>query len=98
MLRGVLVSMLPPYYVWLFFNLTFLDAVFLDSESFVGFTNGSTSLVSEPGLLISVTPILICYLLIRSLIPGCGESFPVLVMLPKIESQTANPDKPGSYD
>jgi hypothetical protein len=52
--------MLASYYVWVFLALTFLDTVFLDSELPVGFADGSTSLVSEPGLLISVTPILIC--------------------------------------
>ena len=50
--------MLASYYVLTLLGLSFLDTVFLDSEPFVVFTNGSSSLDSEPGLLISVTPIL----------------------------------------
>jgi len=50
--------MLASYYVLTFLPLLFLDSVFLDSESLVGFTVGSSSLVSEAGLLISVIPIL----------------------------------------
>ena len=55
---GVRVSMLASYYVLTLLGLSFLDTVFLDSEPFVVFTNGSSSLDSEPGLFISVTPIL----------------------------------------
>ena len=55
---GVHVSMLASYYVLTFLPLSFLDAVFLDNEPLVVFTNGSSSLESEPGLFISVTPIL----------------------------------------
>lgn len=51
-------SMLASYYVLAFLPLLFLDSVFLDSESLVGVTVGSSSLDSEAGLLISVTPIL----------------------------------------
>lgn len=55
---GVHVSMLASYYVLAFLPLLFLDSVFLASESLVGVTVGSSSLDSEAGLLISVTPIL----------------------------------------
>ena len=55
---SVSVSMLASYYVLAFLPLPFLDTFFLDSESLVGFTDGSSSLESEPDLLISVTPIL----------------------------------------
>ena len=50
--------MLASYYVLAFLPLLFLDTVFLDSESLVGVTVGSRDLESEPGLLISVIPIL----------------------------------------
>ena len=50
--------MLAPYYVLTFLPLLFLDRAFLASESLVGVTVGSSSLVSEAGLLISVIPIL----------------------------------------